>query len=167
MRYCYRSRVSSRKRPSLSESQSGLLSTSSTAAFPRRKTRRSSLHVLAIRILYDRSLRAHPVVVLSDVPLCCRLPSSWLKHKRRDFDGLSLKPTVDTLEMATDAPQTMIRIRNYALPLPEASGLPPCLLQVVRLPSQIMLWLGSTMSDSAKVAADWSVAMPGFGVRDP
>lgn len=60
----------------------------------------------------------------------------------------------------------MIRIRNYALPVPEASGLPPCLLQVTRLPSQTMLWVGSIMGN-AKLASDWSAAMPGFGVRPP
>lgn len=66
--------------------------------------------------------------------------------------------------MDSNAPQPMVRIRNYALPVHEASGLPPCLLQVVRLPSQTMLWLGSAVDGSAKLS-DWSVAMPASFVR--
>lgn len=60
---------------------------------------------------------------------------------------------------------TSLRVQNHILEPDAASGLPPCSLQLILLPSQTMLWLGSAVNGQTKLGTDWSVAMPGFGVR--
>ena len=60
---------------------------------------------------------------------------------------------------------TSLRVQNHILEPNVASGLPPCSLQLILLPSQTMLWLGSAVNGQTQLGTDWSVAMPGFGVR--
>ena len=58
------------------------------------------------------------------------------------------------------APSSGLSVQTHTLSL-QSPGLPSCLLQIVLLQSQTMLWLGQAGS-LARLGIDWSVAMPGL-----
>ena len=72
---------------------------------------------------------------------------------------------IKAIRMAT-SPSSLanISVQTYILSL-DSPALPQCLLQIVLLQKQTMLWLGQAGAQ-ARLCVDWGIAMPGSGVSE-